>query len=173
MSTYELSLVDNVRKSLEKRGADVLRVLRGQNKDTSAGDFSEGKRRWVVRTLGQFRDPGEVRNQLLVVQNGAPIYVRDVAEVKLGFKKATGVVRRLGESSISLNCIRESGANVLEVMAGLREANREINERILLPGSVPPTKPSSPRRRLAKATRTSWGGVHQATFPKGLCIQNL
>jgi len=113
--------------------ADVLRVLRGQNKDTSAGDFSEGKRRWVVRTLGQFRDPEEVRNQLLVVQNGAPIYVRDVAEVTLGFKKATGLVRRFGESSISLNCIRESGANVLEVMAGLREANREINERILLP----------------------------------------
>ena len=113
--------------------ADVLRVLRSQNKDTSAGDFSEGKRRWVVRTLGQFRDPAEVRDQLLVVQDGAPIYVRDVAEVKLGFKKATGVVRRLGESSISLNCIRESGANVLEVMAGLREANREINQRILEP----------------------------------------
>ena len=113
--------------------ADVLRVLRGQNKDTSAGDFSEGKRRWVVRTLGQFRDPAEVRDQLLVVQDGAPIYVRDVAEVKLGFKKATGVVRRLGESSISLNCIRESGANVLEVMAGLREANLEINQRILEP----------------------------------------
>ncbi|HAA50311.1 MAG TPA: AcrB/AcrD/AcrF family protein [Planctomycetaceae bacterium] len=113
--------------------ADVLRVLRGQNKDTSAGDFSEGKRRWVVRTLGQFRDPAEVRDQLLAVQDGAPIYVRDVAEVKLGFKKSTGVVRRLGESSISLNCIRESGANVLEVMEGLREVNREINQRILEP----------------------------------------
>ena len=76
---------------------------------------------------------GEVRDQLLAVQDGAPIYVRDVAEVKLGFKKSTGVVRRLGESSISLNCIRESGANVLEVMEGLREVNREINQRILEP----------------------------------------
>ena len=113
--------------------ADVLRVLRGQNRDTSAGDFSEGKRRWVVRTLGQFRNPEEVENQLLTVQNGAPIYVRDVAEVQLGYKKATGVVRRFGESSISLNCIRESGANVLEVMNGLRQANEEINRRILLP----------------------------------------
>ena len=113
--------------------ADVVRVLRGQNKDTSAGDFSEGKRRWVVRTLGQFRDLEDVRNQLLVVQNGAPIHVGDVAEVKLGFKKSTGVVRRFGESSISLNCIRESGANVLEVMAGLREANRRVNTEILEP----------------------------------------
>ena len=113
--------------------ADVLRVLRSQNKDTSAGDFSEGKRRWVVRTLGQFRSPEEVENQLLVVQNGVPIYVRDVAEVQLGFKKSTGVVRRFGESSISVNCIRESGANVLEVMEGLRQANREVNRRLLEP----------------------------------------
>ena len=113
--------------------ADMLRVLRGQNKDTSAGDFSEGKRRWVVRTLGQFRDPEDVKNQLLVVQNGAPIHVGDVAEVKLGFKKSTGVVRRFGESSISLNCIRESGANVLEVMSGLREATRRVNAEVLEP----------------------------------------
>ncbi len=113
--------------------ADVHRVLRGQNKDTSAGDFSEGKRRWVVRTLGRFRDIDEVLDQLLVVHNGAPIYVRDVAEVRLGFKKATGIVRRLGESSISLNCIRESGANVLEVMEGLREATRRVNADVLDP----------------------------------------
>ncbi|HCA50596.1 MAG TPA: AcrB/AcrD/AcrF family protein, partial [Planctomycetaceae bacterium] len=35
---------------------DVLEALRGQNKDTSGGDIWEGKRRWVIRTLGQFRD---------------------------------------------------------------------------------------------------------------------
>ena len=35
--------------------ADVRRVLQEQNADTSAGDFWEGKRRWVVRAKGQFR----------------------------------------------------------------------------------------------------------------------
>ncbi|MCA9018094.1 MAG: efflux RND transporter permease subunit, partial [Planctomycetaceae bacterium] len=64
--------------------ADVRSVLRGQNADTSAGDFWEGKRRWVVRTLGQFRNVEEVENQLLAVRDGAPVYVRDVAEVRLG-----------------------------------------------------------------------------------------
>ncbi len=44
---------------------DVRRVLRDQNQDTSAGDFWEGKRRYVVRTLSQFRSPEQVGNQVL------------------------------------------------------------------------------------------------------------
>ena len=89
----------------------VRDVLRGQNEDTSAGDFWEGKRRWVVRALGQFRTPEQVENQLLAVRDGAPVFVRDVAEVRLGYKKPDGLVRRFGESSIALNCVRETGAN--------------------------------------------------------------
>jgi HAE1 family hydrophobic/amphiphilic exporter-1 len=112
---------------------DLRRVLRAQNKDTSAGDFWEGKRRWVVRTLGQFRSPEEVGNQLVAVRDGVPVYVRDIAEIELGYRKPDGIVRRFGESSIAVNCIRETGANVLGVMDGLREMRAEIDEHILKP----------------------------------------
>ena len=112
---------------------DLRRVLRAQNQDTSAGDFWEGKRRWVVRTLGQFRSPEDVANQLVAVRNGVPVYVRDIAEIQLGYRKPDGIVRRFGESSIAVNCIRETGANVLDVMDGLREMRTEIDEQILKP----------------------------------------
>lgn len=111
----------------------VRDVLRGQNRDTSAGDFSEDKRRWVVRTLGEFRSPEQVENQLLAVRDGAPVYVRDVAEVRLGYKKPAGLVRRFGESCIAVNCIRETGANVLDVMAGLAAVNAQLNADVLGP----------------------------------------
>lgn len=110
---------------------DVRNVLRGQNQDTSGGDYWEGKRRWVVRTLGQFRSPEQVEQQLLAIRDGSPVYVRDVAIVQLGYKKADGLVRRFGESSIAVNALRETGANVLEAMAGLQAVNRELNEGIL------------------------------------------
>lgn len=112
---------------------DLRRVLRSQNTDTSAGDFWEGKRRWVVRTLGQFRSEDDVANQLVAVRDGVPVYVRDVAEVRHGYRKPDGVVRKFGESSIAVNCVRETGANVLDVMQGLREARAEIDEQILEP----------------------------------------
>lgn len=106
-------------------------VLRGQNVDVSAGDIWEEKRRWVVRTLGQFRSPEQVENQLLAVRDGAPVFVRDVGEVRLGFKKPDGVVSRFGESNIAVNCVRETGANVLDTMVGLREAADDLNRNVL------------------------------------------
>ena len=108
-------------------------VLRGQNQDTSAGDFWEGKRRWVVRALGQFRSPEQVSKQLLAIRNGAPVYVSDVAEVREGFKKPDGVVRRFGENSIAINCLRETGANVLDVMEGLDDTLQDLNRNVLWP----------------------------------------
>ncbi|MBI1346322.1 AcrB/AcrD/AcrF family protein [bacterium] len=110
---------------------DVRAVLRGQNEDTSGGDFWEGKRRWVVRTLGQFRSPEQVERQLLAVRDGKPVYVSDVASVQMGYKKPDGLVRRFGSSSIAINCLREDGANVLDVMDGLRETNDRLNNGIL------------------------------------------
>ncbi len=112
---------------------DVRRVLRDQNQDTSAGDFWEGKRRYVVRTLSQFRSPEQVGSQVLRILDGAPVLLSDVAEIKLGFKKPDGVVRRFGDTSIACNVIRETGSNVLDIMADLRVAVRELNQDVLRP----------------------------------------
>ncbi|MBX3432761.1 MAG: efflux RND transporter permease subunit [Pirellulales bacterium] len=111
----------------------VRAVLQSQNRDTSAGDFWEDKRRYVTRTLGQFRSPEQVENQLLAIRDGGPVFVHDVAEVRLGYKKPDGLVRRFGEGCIAINCIRSVGANVLDVMAGLRETTATINREILAP----------------------------------------
>ena len=111
--------------------ADVRNALNSQNKDTSGGDFREGKRRWVIRTLSQFRTPEQVQRQVLAVRDGAPIYVGDVADVRIGFKKMDSLSRRYGVSSNGLGVRRVSGSNVLSVMAGVRAATAELNEGIL------------------------------------------
>jgi HAE1 family hydrophobic/amphiphilic exporter-1 len=110
---------------------DVREALRKQNKDTSGGDFWEGKRRYVVRTLGQFKTEEQVRNVILASRDGNPVYVRDVAEVRLGFKKPDGLVHRYGTSVIAINAQRETGSNVLEVMEGLRQTVAKLNETVL------------------------------------------
>lgn len=112
---------------------DVRDALRAQNKDTSGGDLWEGKRRYVIRTLGQLRSPEQVENAIVARRDDAAVYVRDIAEVKLGYKKPDGLVRRYGSQVIAINCQRETGANVLRVMEGLSEATRQLNAQVLAP----------------------------------------
>lgn len=110
---------------------NVRQALRTQNKDTSGGDFWEGKRRYVVRTLGQFRSTEEVEGVIIARRDGIPVYVRDVGEVRLDYKKPDGFMRRYEQSVVGINASRKTGANVLDVMDGLRGAMAELNDGVL------------------------------------------
>ena len=112
---------------------DLRQALANQNQDTSGGDFWEGKRRYIVRTIGQFRSPEQVEGVIITRRDGKPVYVRDVARVQLGMKKATGVVRRVGSSSIAVRVTRDQNANVLETMRQLRRVAADIDQNLLAP----------------------------------------
>ncbi|VTS03579.1 efflux RND transporter permease subunit [Tuwongella immobilis] len=127
-------------QALAARGitiGDVRNALQIQNKDTSGGDFWEGKRRYVLRTLGQYRQPEQVADTIIPTRGGVeladgrPVYVRDVAQVQLGYKKPDGIVKQFGDSSIAINALRSVGANVLDVMDGLKLATDQLNNGIL------------------------------------------
>lgn len=111
--------------------ADVRRVLTGYNKDTSGGDIWEGKRRWVIRTLGQFRDAEHIKNLVLAYRNNVPVFVKDVADVKIGYKKPDSIARRYGEANNGLGIQRTVGANTIDVVKGVREAVQELNDGVL------------------------------------------
>ncbi len=109
----------------------VRLALRAQNEDTSAGDYWEGKRRYVVRTLGRFRSPEQVENAIVARREGGPVYVHDVGRVVEGHKKPDGFVKRFGTTCIAINAQRAVGANVLDVMTGLRNSVQELNVGVL------------------------------------------
>ncbi len=111
--------------------AQVRDALNRQNSDTTAGNVYQGKRSWVIRTLGQFRDPEHVKQQLLVSAGNPRVYVGDVADVHLGYKQTDSIARRYGTESIGIGVYRVTGSNVLQVMRGLRKAERELNEGFL------------------------------------------
>ena len=106
---------------------DLRVALVNQNQDTSGGDLWEGKRRYVIRTLGQFRSLEQVEGVIITRRDGKPVYVRDVARAKLGTKKPEGIVRRFGANNIAIRVTRESGANVLEMMRRLRAVAAAID----------------------------------------------
>ncbi len=111
--------------------SDFATALRSENQDISAGDFGEGKRRYVVRTMSRFQTPEQVEATVLKVENGVPIRIGDVAEVELGYQKPVAMVRHKGEPAIAFNVQRQVGANVITVIDGLLEQVKVINAEVL------------------------------------------
>ncbi len=63
----ELQVIVNPNR-LAARGltiADVRQALTVNNQDVSAGDFWEGKRKYLVRTLSEFRSVEQVADQII------------------------------------------------------------------------------------------------------------
>ena len=119
---------------------EILQSLRNANVSLSVGDVDEGKRRYIVRSDGELKTVEEVRKIIVRsstdVALGRPgrVKLSDIATVNLGHKDPTAVIRVLGEPSIPFNATRETGANVIETMAGIREVVADLN-RTAIPGT--------------------------------------
>jgi HAE1 family hydrophobic/amphiphilic exporter-1 len=110
---------------------ELIRALDLENRNISAGDFDEGKRRYIARTVGEYSSPEEVAAVIIRRVNGAPVTVADVARVEFGFNDPQVVVRHIGTPTIVMNAVREPGTNVLVVMERLKTALAELNNGIL------------------------------------------
>ena len=108
-------------------------AIERENRNYSGGDFVEGKRRYIVRTVGEYRSPEDIEAIVVAVQNGVPVYVRDVARAELGYRKELAQVFEMGEVVIAINAVRAAGANVLDVMEGLDETIARLNSDVLKP----------------------------------------
>jgi len=109
----------------------VVAALRQQNENISAGTRAQGKLDFTVRTVGQYESEEEVLATVVAYTAGGPVYVRDVAEVELSYKKPTSFVRNEGQYVLALPVWREVGTNVLEVMEGVAEAIARVNDEVL------------------------------------------
>ena len=114
--------------------SEVLGRLRAADASISAGEVEEGKRRYVVRTEGAVETVDDVRRILLrTVRDPATgrvsrLTVGDVADVRFAHQEPRARIRHLGTPSLAVSVKREIGANVIETMAGLRAAARELRE---------------------------------------------
>ncbi|MBT4628200.1 MAG: efflux RND transporter permease subunit [Rhodospirillales bacterium] len=115
----------------------VVITLRAANASVTAGDVDEGKRRYVVRTEGEFETINQVKDVVLRSLSDqasgrlARVTMGDIAEVSFTYKDPTSMIRFLGEPAMAINAVRETGANVIEVMDGIRVAIDELNAGIL------------------------------------------
>ena len=119
---------------LAQRGislAELRSVIRGRNRDTSAGDIESGKSRYLLRVIGRFEDLTQLENLIISRKDDANILLKDVASVELDHFETRGMSFYNSERTISLSVRRESGSNVLAIKEAMLPLVEEINEQLL------------------------------------------
>jgi len=124
--------VDADLRALAQRGltlAQLRTALVQENRNIKAGAFDEGKIRHSVRTVGRYRQVSDVEETIVARTPGGPVRVRDVARVSIGFEERQALVRQSGLPALIFGIIPKTGANTLDVMAGVRAVLEDTNTR--------------------------------------------
>lgn len=112
---------------------DLLSALTQANANVGGGLMSSGEQQFVVRGQGLLQTLDDIRNVVITAQNGTPVRVGDVAQVRTGHVERLGMVKFNEMKDVVEGIVMmRRGENAAEVLARVRERVNEINESGIL-----------------------------------------
>jgi len=105
-----------------------------QNANIAGGNVTTSLREQNLRTVGRIADAEGFNQMVIATRNGSPIRVRDIGRAEDGTKEQRSSARLNGVPSVTLDVRRQSGANTVAVIEGVKEKLERV--RAQLPADV-------------------------------------
>jgi HAE1 family hydrophobic/amphiphilic exporter-1 len=110
--------------------AQVRQALERQNADVPGGILTTNKEELTLRTLGRFTDPKQFDDLVIANVNGGPVRLRDIGHVEDGTKEQRSFSRLNGVPTVTLDIRRQSGANTVEVIDGIKSVLPRVESQL-------------------------------------------
>ena len=132
------ALVDPAR--LRHYGLSVQQVvdaIAANNSNASGGVLPLATEQYLIQGAGLIRTLEDIGNIVVKEQSGTPVFVRDLAEVKLGHESRQGAIVKAGVTeSVAGIVMMTRGGNAKEVVGRVKQRVAEINAKGMLPGGL-------------------------------------
>lgn len=97
---------------------DVISALKDNNSNFSGGIIEHSSEQYIVRGLGLVKNLEDIKNSVVKYQDGVPIYVKNVADVKYGYTLRQGAATKDGQGEVVTGIIMmlkgENSRNVIK-----------------------------------------------------------
>ena len=127
---YQVTLVPAKLQALDVSLNEVAAALRASNENVSAGFLAEGGSELLVTGIGRVREVEDIAETVVVVRDGVPVRVADVASVGTGAAPKRGEGSLAGRPAVILGVQKQPGANTLALTATLDEVLDDIAARL-------------------------------------------
>lgn len=120
--------VDNYR--MQNAGVtfdDIANAVKAENNDISGGLLDVGDMKRNLQLKGQLKTAFDIRRIVLRNTNGAPIYLKDIADIKDTTKEKESYARLDGKNVVTLNIIKRSGENLIETSEGVKKTIADMS----------------------------------------------
>ena len=114
---------------------DVMAVIEANNRQVGGQYVNLGAEQYLVRGLGLVEGEHDIGDMVVKVQDGTPVYLRNVATIKQAPSLRFGAVTRDGKEVVLGMALSRIGTNAADVVNGVKE-KVEIADSALPEGVV-------------------------------------
>jgi multidrug efflux pump len=119
--------VDNTRmQSSNITFDDIANAVARENADITGGLLEVGQMKRTLQLKGQLKTAFDIENIIVRNTDGAPIYLRDIAQIRDTVKENESYARLNGKNVITLNIIKRAGENLIETSDDIKAAVDEM-----------------------------------------------
>lgn len=106
----------------------IINAIKNGNLNIPAGLYDHGNLEVLVRTMGEYMSVDELRETVILIREGTPIRVKDIADVEDSWEEIRQKYRVNGQSGLRISINKQSGANTVQVAEAVNAEVRRINE---------------------------------------------
>ncbi len=108
----------------------IASVIGAENRNTPAGQIDVGSNTYSLRVQKEFASADEMKNLVIGVHNGSPVYLKDVATIRDGLEERSRETFNNGKKGGMIIIQKQSGANSVnisnKVMAMLPDLQKKL-----------------------------------------------
>lgn len=134
----------------------VRAAIRSRNRDRSGGDIDDGKRQYLVRTIGRFDSVEELNQLILDRRDDTIIRLQDVGTVTMDHFEKRYNTRYNGKPNIFVTINREAGSNVIDIKQALLQQLDQVNTEVLNPAGMMMNHMSDDVRYVQESVKNVW-----------------
>lgn len=107
---------------------DIENAIRYENLTISGGTVPMDGMRRSISVKGEFKNVEAIRNIVVLSTEGAPLYLRDIADVRDDYKEQESYARLYGKNVITLNIVKRAGENLIEASDKIKVTVEEMQK---------------------------------------------
>ena len=112
-------------KQLRRTGLSIKNVidrLAQENINVAGGTIQEGRTEYLVRTLNEYREMGQIEDTVVASFGGRNVRIRDLGEVVRSHKEREILTRTDGGESVQIEIFKEADANIVALAQRVKAA---------------------------------------------------
>lgn len=115
---------------------DIERAISSEHVNVSGGQLKKDGTQFAVRIEGEFQDANEMKRMIVKEENFKSIHLEDIANVYFGNSDTTSYAREYDKNVVMLDVKKQTGENLIDAAAHIREALIQAKEDRTIPPGV-------------------------------------